>query len=84
MEMKPILDIIISSGDGCVWPGFENWLIREDENTVKAENAIKGAFPDIEAVGDGMLLADLETAYQDIGFKNGFRTAVRLMMECLS
>lgn len=84
MQMKPILDIIISDGDGCVWPGFEKWLIHEDEYTTKAEAAIKAAFPNIEDVGDGLLLTDLETAYKDIGFKNGFRTAVRLMMECLT
>lgn len=84
MNMKPILDIIISDGDGCVWPGFEKWLIREDENTAKAERALKEVFPDIDADGNDMLLVDLETAYRDIGFKNGFRTAVRLMMECLS
>lgn len=30
------------------------------------------------------MLTELETAYGDRGFKNGFRLAVRLMTECLS
>lgn len=80
---KNIIDVIMAAGDGNVWPEFERWLNRETTDTLAAEKAVKDAFPNIEEVGSGLLLVDLETAYKDMGFSNGFKTAVRLMMECM-
>ena len=80
---RNIIDVIIAAGDGCTWPEFESWLNRETPDTLAAEKAVTDAFPHIEEVGDGLLLTDLETAYKDLGFSNGFKVAVRLMTECM-
>lgn len=80
---KNIIDVIMAAGDGSIYPEFEDWLNRETPDTMAAEKAIKAAFPNIEEHGDGLLLVDLETAYKDLGFANGFKVAVRLMLECM-
>lgn len=51
--------------------------------TKAAEAAIKAAFPEAGSVDGDLLLLDLEGAYEELGFLNGFRLGVRLMAECM-
>ena len=48
-----------------------------------AAAAVKAAFPEARTTDGDLLLMDLEAAYEDLGFLNGFRLGVQLMAECM-
>lgn len=57
----------------------------KSHETEKAERAFEAVIRPMKADRAEMmreLAADLRSAYEDLGFQNGFRLAVRLMAEC--
>lgn len=79
-----IIDGLIAAACGNHAEAIEAMMQRENEATTKAEHAILTRYPSINiSADDNMLLVNLEAAYYDLGFSNGFRLAVRLMAECM-
>ncbi|WP_312615066.1 hypothetical protein [Oscillibacter sp.] len=57
----------------------------KSRETEKAEQALEAVIRPMKTDRAEMmreLAADLTSAYEDLGFQNGFRMAVRLMAEC--
>ena len=57
--------------------------VSSTPETNAAEAAVKAAFVDAQTTDGDLLLMDLESAYEDMGFLNGFRLGVQLMAECM-
>ena len=65
-------------------PGsLDKGQISSTPETNAAEAAVKAAFVDAQTTDGDLLLMDLESAYGDMGFLNGFRLGVQLMAECM-
>lgn len=86
-----MIENILFAVDGNTCPEFEEICNQEDARVKAATAAIeeqlgiddKGYTPTPEKLKLVEMLMELETAYGDRGFKNGFRLAARLMAECL-
>ena len=63
--------------------GLRQGQISSTPETNAAEAAVKAAFVDAQTTDGDLLLMDLESAYEDMGFLNGFRLGVQLMAECM-
>ena len=68
---------------GTVPEGLDKRQIISTPDTGAAEAAVKAAFPEARTTDGDLLLMDLEAAYEDLGFLNGFRLGVQLMAECM-
>lgn len=68
---------------GNVPEGLDKRQIVSTPDTSAAEAAVKAAFPETRITNGDLLLMDLEAAYADLGFLNGFRLGVQLMAECM-
>jgi len=91
-DMKhSMIENILFAADGNTCPEFEEICNQEDTRTKAATAAMEkylgiddGSYtPTPEKLKLVEMLLELETAYGDRGFKNGFRVAARLMAECL-
>ena len=68
---------------GSVPGSLDKGQISSTPETNAAEAAVRAAFVDAQTTDGDLLLMDLESAYEDMGFLNGFRLGVQLMAECM-
>lgn len=80
-----VISAIRAAERGFVTPVMDELTRSKSHETEKAERAFEVAAHSMKADRAEMmreLAADLASAYEDLGFQNGFRLAVRLMAEC--
>lgn len=84
-----IINILLVAEKGFTYPAEEMQHQFEDQHTKAAVDALEKALgldgehytPDKEGLVE--LITNLESAREDLGFRNGFRVGVQLMRECL-
>lgn len=82
-----MIDVFLAEKDGCLYPELEAIFVSENDRTKAASSALEKALglddahysPDKQRLLD--MVTELESAREELGFKNGFRVAVRLMTE---
>lgn len=85
--MDSVIETIRDVSNGFVNPVVEKICQTENERTMAAVAALEKALgldnahytPDNQRLLD--MVTEMESAIEELGFKNGFRVAVRLMME---
>lgn len=84
-----MIDVFLAEKDGSLYPEFEAIFVKENDRTKAASDALEKALGlDEKSYKPGKLglleqVAELEAAREELGFRNGFRIAVRLMTECM-
>lgn len=79
-----VISAIQAATRGNVTPVMDELTRNKSHETEKAERAFEAVIRPMKADRAGMmreLASDLASAYEDLGFQNGFRLAVRLMAE---
>lgn len=80
-----VISAIQAAERGLVTSVIDELTSSKSYETEKAERAYEAVIRPMKADRAEMmrdLAADLASAYEDLGFQNGFRLAVRLMAEC--
>lgn len=86
---QKIIDILLAAEKGFTYPAEEVQYHFEDQHTKAAVDALEKALgldqehytPDKAGLIE--LITNLESAREELGFRNGLRVGVQLMRECL-
>lgn len=84
-----VIDILLAAEKGFTYPAEDVQYLVEDQRTNAAVDALEKALgldqehytPDKAGLVE--LITNLESAREELGFRNGFRVGVQLMRECL-